>query len=45
MVEFEIESWSHGKLNIAVVKAVVDKIKEKRRKILKSSVDVYNDIV
>ena len=43
MVEFEIESWSHGKLNIA--KAVVDKIKEKRRKILKSSVDVYNDIV
>ena len=45
MVEFEIESWSHGKLNIAVVKAVVDKNKGEKKKILKSSVYVYNDIL
>ena len=44
-MNLKFESWSHGKLNIAVVKAVVDKNKGEKKKILKSSVYVYNDIV
>ena len=42
MVEFEIESWRNGKLNVV---NAVDKNKGEKKKNLKSSVDVYNDIV
>ena len=46
MVEFEIESWSHGKAKYSSCEeAVVDKNKGEKKKNLKSSVDVYNDIV